>query len=112
MALLDLLGRRWTLRVVWELREGPLTSRVLRERCGGVSPTVLSERTKELREAGLLQLDEPSGYGLTALGRELLERFLPLVEWSERWAVALQTPRTPRTPLRATPARSSRPRPR
>ena len=24
MALLDLLGRRWTLRIVWELRDGPL----------------------------------------------------------------------------------------
>jgi DNA-binding HxlR family transcriptional regulator len=89
MALLDLLGRRWTLRVVWELRAAPLTSRALRERCGGMSPTVLSERTKELRDAGLLQLDEASGYALTALGRELLARFLPLVEWSERWAEAL-----------------------
>ncbi|MEH2514939.1 DNA-binding HxlR family transcriptional regulator [Bradyrhizobium sp. AZCC 1610] len=26
MALLDLLSRRWTLQIVWELRDGPLTS--------------------------------------------------------------------------------------
>ena len=92
MALLDLLGRRWALRVVWELRRAPLKSRELREACGGVSPTVLSDRTRELREAGLVELEEPAGYALTPLGRELLERFLPLVEWSERWASAKRRP--------------------
>jgi DNA-binding HxlR family transcriptional regulator len=86
MALLDLLGRRWALRVLWELRKGPLTSRALRQACGGLSPTVLSARTKELRDAALVALEEPHGYVLTPLGRELLGRFLPLVAWSERWA--------------------------
>jgi DNA-binding HxlR family transcriptional regulator len=86
MALLDLLGRRWALRVVWELRAGPLTSRALREACGGVSPTVISDRTKELRDAGLVELEPTAGYALTPLGRELFGLFLPLVEWSERWA--------------------------
>jgi DNA-binding HxlR family transcriptional regulator len=93
MALLDLLGRRWALRVLWELRGGPSTSRALREACGGVSPTVLSERTKELREAGLVELEESAGYALTPLGLELLERFLPLVEWSEHWAGAIRRTR-------------------
>jgi DNA-binding HxlR family transcriptional regulator len=76
--------------VIWELRGGALTSRALREACGGVSPTVLNDRTKELRDAGLIELEEPAGYALTSLGRELLGRFLPLVEWSERWAEALR----------------------
>ena len=86
MALLDLLGRRWALRIIWELRAGSLTSRALRDACGGLSPTVLQDRTLELRDAGLVELAEPSGYALTELGRQLLEKFLPLVEWSERWA--------------------------
>jgi DNA-binding HxlR family transcriptional regulator len=88
MALLDLLGRRWALRVVWELRGDPLSSRALREACGGVSPTVIGDRTRELREAGLVSLEDPAGYVLTPLGRELVDRFLPLVAWSERWAKA------------------------
>ena len=92
MALLDLLGRRWTLRILWELRRAPLTSRALREACGGVSPTVLQERTNELREAALVTLDEPSGYALTPLGRELFDRFAPIVEWSERWARSARRP--------------------
>ena len=86
MALIDLLGRRWTLRVVWELRAARLSFRALREACGGVSPTVLNLRLRELRESRLVDLAESEGYGLTPLGRELLERFLPLVEWSKRWA--------------------------
>jgi DNA-binding HxlR family transcriptional regulator len=89
MALLDLLGRRWALRIIWELRAGPLTSRSLREACGGMSPTVLQERMVELRNAKLVELEEPSGYALTTLGRQLLEKFLPLVDWSESWAAAV-----------------------
>ena len=49
MALMDLLGRRWALRVIWELRDGRLTFRALQEACGGVSPTVLNQRVRELR---------------------------------------------------------------
>ena len=51
MALMDLLGRRWTLRVIWELRDGRLTFRALQEACGGLSPTVLNQRVRELRRA-------------------------------------------------------------
>jgi DNA-binding HxlR family transcriptional regulator len=86
MALLDLLGRRWTLRVLWELRDGPLTSRALRAACDEVSPTVLQARLADLREAGLVDHETGRGYGLTALGRELLTAFLPLYGFAERWA--------------------------
>jgi DNA-binding HxlR family transcriptional regulator len=86
MVLLDLLGRRWTLRILWELRESPLTSRALRAACDEASPTVLNARLKELREAGFVELGESGGYGLTALGRELNETFLPLHRFAERWS--------------------------
>jgi len=89
MALMDLLGRRWTLRVIWELRAGRLTFRALQEACGGVSPTVLNERLRELRESGLVDSAGARGYGLTARGRGLIEQFLPLVAWSTRWAAAV-----------------------
>jgi DNA-binding HxlR family transcriptional regulator len=86
MALLDLLGRRWALRVIWELRDGWLTSRQLREACDDVSPTVLQSRVSELRAAGLITLEHRYGYTLTPLGRELLDQFLPLNAFAERWA--------------------------
>jgi DNA-binding HxlR family transcriptional regulator len=85
MALLDLLGQRWALRILWELRDGPLTSRALRAAAGGLSPTVLQARITELREGGILELTD-SGYALTALGAELLEVFTPLYRFARRWA--------------------------
>ena len=85
MALLDLLGRRWTLRILWELRAASLTSRALREACGDISPTVLQTRLDDLREAGLIELSD-SGYGRTDLGRELSLVFLPIHRFAERWS--------------------------
>lgn len=86
MAALDLLGRRWALRIIWELRDGRRTFRGLQEACDGVSPTVLNERLRELRESGLVDLGEGDGYGLTSLGHRLRQALRPLSEWSERWA--------------------------
>ena len=71
MALLDLLGRRWALRVLWELRAGPVPSfRELQSRCGGVSSSVLTDRLAELREAGIVERAD-DGYRLSARGAEL-----------------------------------------
>lgn len=85
MALLDLLGRRWTLRVLWELREGALTSRALRAACDDASPTVIQQRLAELRGAGFVDKRE-GGYALTTLGQELLQTFLPLHQFADRWS--------------------------
>jgi DNA-binding HxlR family transcriptional regulator len=84
MVLLDLLGRRWTLRILWELRESTLTSRALREACDDASPTVLQARLADLRQAGFVEL-VASGYRLTEPGRELHGTFLPLHRFAERW---------------------------
>ena len=86
MALLDLLGRRWTLRILWELRDGALSSRALREACDDASPTVLQARLADLRRAGFVELVPASGYRLTEMGRELLGTLLPLHRFAERWS--------------------------
>ncbi len=85
MALLDLLGRRWCLRIVWELRSSPLNFRALRQRCGMLSPTILNTRLAELRAAGIVELG-PAGYQLTDEGQKLREILLPFHHWAERWA--------------------------
>src|ERR1700710_2018649 len=71
MALLDLLGRRWALRALWELRDGPLQFRALQERCGGISSSVLNHRLGELRAAGIVG-QAPGGYVLSEEGGRLL----------------------------------------
>jgi DNA-binding HxlR family transcriptional regulator len=87
MAALDLLGRRWALRVLWELRDGPLSFRELRDRCDQMSTSVLNQRLVELREAGLVEAGE-SGYALTRTGAQLHEALAPLDGWAKRWARA------------------------
>jgi|SRR6476620_4380953 DNA-binding HxlR family transcriptional regulator len=88
MVLLDLLGRRWTLRIVWELRDQARRFRQLQDSIGA-SPTIINIRLAELRDAKLVELDPDSGYRLTVLGEELLQLMLPLHLWSEKWAKAL-----------------------
>jgi DNA-binding HxlR family transcriptional regulator len=82
MALLDLLGRRWAMRVIWELRLGPMTFRELQARCGDISSSVLAQRLAELREAGIAG----QGNVLTTEGESLLEAYEPLGAWAKRWA--------------------------
>src|SRR5690606_34747875 len=85
MAALDLLGRRWCLRALWELRDGPLTFRALQGACGDISPSVLQQRLNDLREAGLVAHDG-EGYGLTKAARALQPVLLALNDWAEDWA--------------------------
>lgn len=89
MVLLDLLGRRWVLRILWELRGDPLTFRALQAACGGLSPSVLNARLAELRDTGIVELRTDQGYALTKQGRELLSQLAPLTAWSEKWASLL-----------------------
>ena len=84
MVALDLLGRRATLRIFWELRHGEqMTFRALQDACE-TNPSLLNTRIKELREVGLLEHEE-GGYRLTAEGRRLMASLGPLCEWAEGW---------------------------
>lgn len=92
MALLDLLGRRWTLRLLWELREERLGFRALQDRCDAMSPSVLSQRLSELQEAGIIQQNEQASYMLTQEGVLLLRTLAPLNDWALRWAERERVP--------------------
>ncbi|UMP05174.1 helix-turn-helix domain-containing protein [Amycolatopsis sp. EV170708-02-1] len=89
MAALDLLGRRWTLRVIWELRQGDVGFRELRRRCEHMSSSVLATRLGELTEARIVETGE-EGYRLTRLGERLLDALHPLEKWGLAWEKALR----------------------
>jgi DNA-binding HxlR family transcriptional regulator len=89
MALFDLLGRRWIMRVIWELREAPRGFRELQAACGGMSPSVLNQRLADLQEALIVEGHDDGRYQLTARGRQLLKLFPALNRWAESWAKAL-----------------------
>lgn len=86
MALLDLLGRRWALRVIWELRvnRNRPTFRELQARCDGASSSVLADRLAELADAGLVA-HTGDGYYLTDQGEALVSVLLPLDAWAAGW---------------------------
>ncbi len=86
MALLDLLGRRWTLRILWELREERYGFRALQDRCDAMSPSVLSQRLMELQEAGIVEQNKDSLYTLTRQGTLLLQALAPLNDWAQHWS--------------------------
>ncbi|WCB94833.1 hypothetical protein DSM104299_03572 [Baekduia alba] len=80
--LLALLGRRWVLRVLWELRGDPLPFRRLRAACDEVSTSVLSQRLRELRDEGLVTQTDDDAYTLTADGRALGDQLVALSAWA------------------------------
>lgn len=89
MAALDLLGRRWTLRVIWELQQEPAGFRELRRRADAMSSSVLTDRLSELTEAGIVTTDADGVYHLTELGDALRPSLEPLRAWAERWSSEL-----------------------
>jgi DNA-binding HxlR family transcriptional regulator len=86
LALLDLLGRRWALRILWELRVEPASFQALQRRCDSMSTSVLSQRLSELREARLIDKDRDGSYELTEQGELLLGRLDGIDEWTQEWA--------------------------
>ena len=87
MALLDLLGRRWALRLLWELHEaGSLGFAELQARCTGISPSVLSQRLKELAAAGLVVAGDDGRYAPGRDATHLARILIDLDAWAARWA--------------------------
>jgi DNA-binding HxlR family transcriptional regulator len=89
LALLELLGRRWALRILWELRREPASFQALQVRCDSMSTSVLSQRLGELREARIVEKDKAGAYRLTEPGTELLARLDGMDEWTRTWGALL-----------------------
>jgi DNA-binding HxlR family transcriptional regulator len=87
---LDLIGDRWSLLIARELVFGPKRFTDLRDGLPGIGPNVLSQRLKELEDAGVLTrrtLPPPAAssvYELTEWGRELEDIIVRLGHWGAR----------------------------
>jgi DNA-binding HxlR family transcriptional regulator len=87
MVVLDALGRRGALRVLWELRAGPLTFRAL-QGASDMNPGSLNTRLKELRALRIVDHSD-GGYCLTNHGLALMAALKPLQAWADDWAQQL-----------------------
>jgi DNA-binding HxlR family transcriptional regulator len=90
MVALDVLGRRGALRVLWELRDGPLTFRAL-QAASDTNPGSLNTRLKELRSLDIVD-HSGGGYHLTDQGRSLMAALRPLQAWADDWAQRASEP--------------------
>ena len=90
MVLLDLMGRRMALRILWELSRSPqpLTFRALQV-AADTNPALLNTRLKELRGA-LLVTHNGEGYALSVHGVTVVKLIVPLVGWAETWAATVE----------------------
>jgi DNA-binding HxlR family transcriptional regulator len=89
MAALDLVGRRWALRILWELKSEPRKFVELQKDCNQLSPTLLSTRLRELSAAALVIRNAEGGYRLTEIGQDLLDCLAPLNTWAKTWETRL-----------------------
>lgn len=87
---LDVVGNRWTLLIVRELRPGPRRFTDLVDGLPGISRKLLSERLRDLERDGVItrrELPPPAArqvYELTDDGRDLATAMAPLIGWGAR----------------------------
>lgn len=92
MALLDLMGRTWSLGIIWQLQQGPLSFSELQLNCESISPTLLTNRLKELQQTKLVE-KSLQGYQLTPIGLELFQVISPLGQWAKQWQLVFEEPK-------------------
>ena len=85
---LERVGDRWSLLVVRDLLAGPKRFTDLMDRLGGITPKTLSQRLRELEDAGIVAVDREPGrrevwYRLTPAGADLG----PVLDALGRWGL-------------------------
>ncbi|GGX59488.1 winged helix-turn-helix transcriptional regulator [Streptomyces minutiscleroticus] len=86
--VLGIVGDKWSLLVVRNLRQGPRRFTELKRAVDGISQRMLTVTLRSLERDGILTrtvhnvMPPHVSYELTPLGRTLREATAPLLEWS------------------------------
>ncbi|MBM7505875.1 winged helix-turn-helix transcriptional regulator [Agromyces aurantiacus] len=97
--VLDHIMSKWGVLVLLALTDGTLRWGELRREVEGISEKMLASTLRTLETDGLVvrtsypEVPPRVEYALTDLGRELMDRMLPLVEWVAAHAGAIVAPR-------------------
>jgi DNA-binding HxlR family transcriptional regulator len=95
---IELIGKRWSGAILLVLMEGPQRFADLVRAVPGLSDRLLSQRLRELEEAGLVDRTVEAGqpvrvtYELTSMGSDLRPALDGLQDWAQRWNAADQLP--------------------
>lgn len=90
-AAIELIGKRWSGAIIWAMGEGPMRFNELKKAIPGLSDRLLSQRLRELEEAGVVKRTVEDGlpvkvsYGLTEKGRTLKPAIQSLRQWACHW---------------------------
>lgn len=90
-AAIELIGKRWTGAIVSALSDGPMRFGELCKAVPGLSDRLLSQRLRELEEAGVVEREVEEGapvkvsYSLTEKGTDLGPAIGELKAWARRW---------------------------
>ncbi len=88
---IELVGRRWSAAILQASTQGPTRYSDYLAVIDGISDRLLTQRLKELAEAGILAREVlPTSpvqvrYELTKSGRELITAMAPLGGWGSKW---------------------------
>ncbi|MDW5562953.1 MAG: winged helix-turn-helix transcriptional regulator [Methanomassiliicoccus sp.] len=95
VVLVEVLGNRWNMRILWILREGPLRFTELKKRMGDVNSKTITEHLRVLERyhvidrAVFAEVPPRVEYSLTEHGRA----FLPVFKVIYDWAASLPPPK-------------------
>jgi DNA-binding HxlR family transcriptional regulator len=93
----ELLCNRWTIVLLRELGAGSTRFGDLRRGVARMSPTLLSQRLRELEEAGIIERRRLKGergvyaYHMTESGRDLQPVIEAMGRWGQRWISARES---------------------
>ena len=88
-----LLGGKWKGSILWHLKDGPVRFNVLARQLGGASKKMVSQRLRELEEAGMVTrrviAAKPVAvaYEMTDFGRSALDLLEQMKDWAEAQGV-------------------------
>jgi DNA-binding HxlR family transcriptional regulator len=101
LELVEVVARRHALGLLWALRGGPQPFRALALGVGAPEAAA-SQRLRELRTSGLVEVTDAGGYRLTSTGRRLQDVLEQAAAFADGWSRMGPRARTPRgAPARA-----------
>ena len=98
--VLDHIGDRWSLLVLWSLADGTLRFTELKRSIGDISQRVLAQTLRRLEQDGFVRREiYPSvpprvDYSLTDMGRSFLRPMNGLIDWADEYQAKIRQART------------------
>ena len=91
---MDIVGGKWKMVVLWQLRNGVVRFSELKRQLNGVTQKMLTQQLRELEESGLITrtvypvVPPKVEYGLTEESKKLIPVLDALCQWSTDYAVS------------------------